>query len=162
MKNCCCGNATDAEILAKSAAIAAAAKGHEEKLIDVLTDVQAVANNGVAKDVAKVIANEMGIPLAKVYGVESFYAFFSEAPRGKNIIRMCKSAPCHVKGAKEVLAAFEEALGIKCGETTPDGKFTLETCECLGICQMSPAVLINDKVYGELTPAKVKEVIALY
>ena len=157
-----CVKPTDPAILAKVAAIAAPYKGREEKLIRVLREAQAVANNAVAKDVAQVVAAEMGLPLVKVYGVVTFYAMFSTEPRGKNVVRMCKSAPCHVKGAKEVLSAFESELGISCGETTADGKFTLETCECLGICDVSPAVMINDIVHGNLTPATVKNVIAGY
>ena len=156
------GNAcpTAKGVLEQVAVIAAAHKGHPEDLISVLREVQNVADNAIAEDVAVTVANEMDIPLAKVYGVVTFYAMFSTEPRGKNIIRMCKSAPCHVKGAAQVLEAFENELGIKYGETTPDGKFTLETCECLGICHLSPAALINDEVYGELSASKVKEILA--
>ena len=157
-----CVKPTDPAILTRIAAIAAPYKGREEKLIQVLREAQAMASNAVAKDVAQVVAAEMGLPLTKVYGVVTFYAMFSTEPRGKNVVRMCKSAPCHVKGAKEVLSAFESALGISCGETTADGNFTLETCECLGICDVSPAVMINGTVYGDLTPDTVKNIIAKY
>jgi len=161
-KNCGCAIPTDPAILEKVAAIAAAYKGREDMLIQVLKDAQVVANNGIAADVAAVIAAEMGLPISKVYGVVTFYSMFSTQARGKYIIRMCKSAPCHVKGAKEVLKAMEEALGISVGETTPDGKFTLETCECLGICNVAPAIMINDDVHEKLTPETVKEVLAKY
>lgn len=161
-KNCGCAIPTDPAILEKVAAIAAPYKGREDMLIQVLKDAQVVANNGIAADVAAVIAAEMGLPISKVYGVVTFYSMFSTQARGQYIIRMCKSAPCHVKGAKEVLKAMEEALGISVGETTPDGKFTLETCECLGICNVAPAIMINDDVHEKLTPETVKEVLAKY
>lgn len=157
-----CNCSAKPAVLDKVAAIAAPYKGREDMLIHVLKEAQNVADNAIAKDVAAVIAKEMGLPLVKVYGVVSFYAMFSTECRGKYVIRMCKSAPCKVKGAGEVLKAFEKKLGISCGETTADCKFTLETCECLGICDISPAVMINDEIYGDLTPAKVKEIIAKY
>jgi len=158
----CSAKPTDPAVLAKVAALAAPYKGREDMLIQVLADAQKVADNAIAKDVAAVIAREMGLSLVKVYGVTTFYAMFSTNARGKYVIRMCKSAPCKVKGAEEVLKAFEAELQIACGETTADAKFTLETCECLGICDISPAVMINEEIYGNLTPAKVKEVIAKY
>ena len=163
-KNCYCEGtpSTDAAVLAKVAAIASPYKGRDDMLIQVLTDVQAVVNNSVPREVAEVIAHEMQIPLTRIYGVVSFYAMFSPNPRGKYVIRMCKSAPCHVQGAAAVMAAFETELGIASGETTADGKFTLENCECLGICDVSPAAMINDQVFTNLTPAKVKEVIAQF
>lgn len=83
-------------------------------------------------------------------------------PRGKYIIRMCKSAPCHVKGAKEIVRALEDLLHIKMGETTEDNRFTLEYCPCLGICEVSPAIMINEKTYGNLTPDSVRSIVKMY
>ncbi len=153
---------TAPEALAKVEQIASAYKGRADMLIQVLKDIQAVTNNTLNEDAAYLIANILGVPLVRVYEVATFYAFFGMKQRGQYVIRMCKSAPCHVKGAKEVLAAFETELGMKKGGTTQDGMFTLETCECLGICDQAPAALINEKVYGNLTPEKVKAVIADY
>ncbi len=153
---------TSPEILAKVEQIASAYKGNEDKLIQVLKDIQAVTNNTLNEDAAVLIANIIGVPLVRIYEVATFYAFFGMKQRGKYVVRLCKSAPCHVKGAEEVLTAFEKELGIKTGETTADGMFTLETCECLGICDQAPAALINEKVYGNLAPAKVKAVINEY
>jgi NADH-quinone oxidoreductase subunit E len=82
--------------------------------------------------------------------------------RGKNVIRICESAPCHVAGAAEVIAALEKELGIKMGETTLDGKFTLELCECVGQCQATPVITVNSKPYGDMTPEKVSGVLAEY
>jgi NADH-quinone oxidoreductase subunit E len=133
-----------------------------EGLVGFLLEKQAESGNAIDAKTAAALSKETGVPTAKIYGVTTFYAMFSNEKRGKNIIRICKSAPCHVKGAKAVMQAFEEALGVGFGQTTPDGKFTLETCECLGICDVSPAVMINDKVFGKLTPESVRALLATY
>ena len=104
----------------------------------------------------------MGIAQTHVYGFITFYAMLSVKPHGKYIVRMCKSAPCHVRGAQEIVLALEDQLNIKMGETTEDGRFTLEYCPCLGICDVSPAIMINDKTYGDLTPDSVREIIKRY
>lgn len=96
----------------------------------------------------EIIADGLGIPLSKVAGTAGFYSFLSSEKCGRYVIRMCKSAPCHVNGAAATLKALEDALGIKVGETTPDGKFTLQTDDCLGICDRAPAVMVNDEVFG--------------
>ncbi len=154
---------TDTAILAQVTKLASPYKGKEDMLIQVLKKVQTVVgHSSISKDVAIVVAEAMDIPLINVYEVASFYSMFATTPRGKNVIRVCKSAPCHVKGAAEVMEAISKALGVQFGETTPDEKFTLETCECLGICAVSPAMMINDDVYGELTPEKAVEIIKNY
>lgn len=155
---CCC--ATEQAILKKVASIAAKWRDRPDMLIPVLHEVQAVASNGIPKDVAATVSREMRVPLSQIYGVETFYAFYSTKKRGEVLIRLCKSAPCHVKGAKQVLEAFQKALGIKAGETTADGAFTLETCECIGACDVSPAALVDDTVYGNLSPESVCELIS--
>jgi NADH-quinone oxidoreductase subunit E len=133
-----------------------------EGLVGLLLDRQRASGNAIDAKTAAGVAKETGASTARVYGVTTFYAMFSNEARGEKLIRMCKSAPCHVKGAKAVLRAFEEALGVACGETTADGRFTLETCECLGICDVSPAVMINDEVFGNLTPEGVPGLLAKY
>lgn len=147
-------------ILEQVAAIASQWKDRPDMLIPVLHQVQEIAGNSIPKDVMETVAREMRIPASEISGVESFYSFFSKERRGKNIIRLCKSVPCHLNGNKAVLKAFEEVLGIKAGETTADGVFTLETCECIGACEVAPAALINDKVYGNLTPAKIEDLVS--
>lgn len=149
-----------ANILKQVAAVASQWKDRPDMLIPVLHQVQAIAGNSIPKDVMETVAREMRIPASEISGVESFYSFFSKEQRGKVIIRLCKSVPCHITGNKEVLATFEKVLGIKAGETTADGIFTLETCECIGACDVAPAALIDDTVYGNLTPAKVKELVS--
>ena len=113
-------------------------------------------------DAAKVIAREMGISLSQVYNFITFYAMLSTKPHGKFTVRICKSAPCHVNGASEVIHAIQNQLGIKMGETTEDGRFTLEYCPCLGLCDIAPTIMINNEVYGNLTAETAKDVIKMY
>ena len=102
----------------------------------------------------------MRIALSEICNVISFYAFFSKKKLGKFVIRLCDSAPCRVRGSKEVRMAFESALGIKGGETTKDGLFTLEICPCIGACDDAPAALIGDTVYGNLRPQDIPKLLS--
>jgi len=114
------------------------------------------------RNVLGYIAKKMNIPASTVYGVATFYSFFETAPVGEYVIRVCKSTPCHVQGAFSVLKALKRELGIKEGETTRDGKFTLEVTSCLGVCGVAPAMMINDVTYGNLNDERVREILALY
>ncbi|MBC7075967.1 MAG: NAD(P)H-dependent oxidoreductase subunit E [Syntrophomonadaceae bacterium] len=107
-------------------------------------------------------AKVFNIPAAEAYGVATFYSMFSTNSRGKNVIRICESAPCHVAGAAEVVAALERELGIKMGESTPDGLFALEFTECVGQCQATPVITINGKPYLDVSPAKIPGILAEY
>lgn len=129
-------------------------KNEPDQLMRILLDIQKIAFNAFPRDVAVIVSRITGIPEAKLYGFISFYAMFSPEPRGTYVVRMCKSAPCHVCGAVPVMEAIVRTLGIKPGETTKDGRFTLEYCQCLGVCESSPAILVNDKVYKNLTPGR--------
>lgn len=102
------------------------------------------------------------IPVADAYGVATFYSMFSVKVRGKNVIRICQSAPCHVNGAAEVVAALERELGVPMGESTGDGLFALEFTECIGQCQATPVITINGKPYFDITPAKIPAILAEY
>lgn len=113
-------------------------------------------------EVQKDVASGLDLPLAEVAGVVSFYAFFNTEPCGRYIIRMCKSAPCHLQAAAETLAAIKTALGIETGQTTPDGKFSLLTCECLGVCDRAPAVMVNDEVFGPILPGNAQKFLAQF
>ena len=152
---------TPSSKLVEVARIAAKYKGEPDKLMRVITEAQKVVS-AFSEDVTTVIAREMGLSLAHVYGFITFYAMLSTAPRGKYIVRMCKSAPCHVHGAVDIVKAMEDFLNIQVGETTEDGLFTLEYCNCLGICDISPAIMINDAIYGDLTPTSVKKILQRY
>lgn len=109
-----------------------------------------------------VAAEVFQIPLAKAYGVATFYSYFKVGERGRNVIRICESAPCHVAGADQVVAALENELGIKMGATTADGRFTLEFTECVGQCQATPAFTINSKPYTNVTPDQIKQILSAY
>jgi NADH-quinone oxidoreductase subunit E len=107
-------------------------------------------------------AKAFNVSTAEAYGVATFYSMFSVKPRGKNVIRICESAPCHVNGAVEVIAALERELGIKMDQTTTDGRFSLEFTECVGQCQATPVITINGKPYLDVSPAKISGIIAEY
>lgn len=107
-------------------------------------------------------AKVFNLPVSEAYGVATFYSMFSVKPRGKNVIRICESAPCHIAGAAEVVAALERELGVCMGESTSDGLFALEFTECVGQCQATPVITINGKPYFNVSPAKVPEILAEY
>ena len=147
--------------LVEVAKIAAPYRDRPEMLMKVIIRVQKIVP-AFSASVATVIAREMNIPQTQVYSFITFYAMLSVKTRGKYIIRMCKSAPCHINGAREVVKAIEDVLGIKAGETTEDKRFTLEYCPCLGIRDVSPAIMINEKTYGNLTPESAVAIIKKY
>jgi NADH-quinone oxidoreductase subunit E len=108
------------------------------------------------------IARELDVSTADVFGTASFYTFLDTIPRGKNIIRVCKTITCHMKGKDAVIAALEDLLKIKLGETTSDGRFSLLQANCLGWCHKGPVMLINDEIYPEINPQSAVEVIQEY
>lgn len=108
------------------------------------------------------IAKRLNIPIAKVYGVVTFYAQFHLTPRGKHIIRACQGTACHVRGGKTILQTLEDELGVKAGHTTQDLRFTLETVACIGACGLAPVMQINNDTHGRLTPEKIKAVLEKY
>jgi NADH:ubiquinone oxidoreductase subunit F (NADH-binding)/NADH:ubiquinone oxidoreductase subunit E len=132
------------------------------KVLPILHAVQNICGNWLPLEALQLVAKELDIPYGYLYGVMTFYTMYSVTPRGKYIIRMCESAPCHVNGAENILETLQEELGIKVGETTTDGLFTLEHTACLGTCEVSPAMQINEVVFGNLTAARVKEVLENY
>lgn len=113
-------------------------------------------------EVQELIAECLHIPTAKVYGVVSFYAFFTMTPKGKYPISVCLGTACYVRGAEKVLDAFKKELNLEVGQTTPDGKFSLTCLRCVGACGLAPVAMVGDKVYGRLTPDKVPGILAEY
>lgn len=113
-------------------------------------------------EVQTIISDAMSIPLEKVYGVATFYSQFSLYPKGKYRISVCLGTACYVKGSGDIYAKLEETLGIKGGECTPDGKFSLEACRCIGACGLAPVLTVNDDVYGRLTVDDVKDILSKY
>ena len=114
------------------------------------------------EEVQIIIAEELDIPLSEVYGVASFYAQFTTNPKVKYQISVCLGTACYVKGAADVLTAIEKNLGIQPGGITPDGKFSLDACRCVGACGLAPVMMINDEVYGRLTPDKIAPILEKY
>ena len=113
----------------------------------------------IPRDIQKVIANGLGVSIARVNGVVSFYAQFSEEPKGKNIIGVCLGTACYVKGAQDILDKIGSKLEIKPSETTKDGKFTLEQTRCVGACSLAPVMMVNDEAHGKLDSSKATDVI---
>lgn len=118
--------------------------------------------NYLPQEAISEVARVFGISEAQAYGVATFYSYLSVKPRGKYIIRMCESAPCHIAGADEVVKAIEKELGIKVGETTADGKFTLELTECIGQCQATPVITVNSEPIFNVTPEQVPEILGSF
>ncbi len=114
------------------------------------------------EEVQNFIAKEMDIPVGDVYGVATFYAQFNLEPKGKYTIGLCLGTACYVKGSQKVLERLEKELGISAGKTTEDGKFTLSATRCLGACGLAPVMMINDDVYGSLTPEQIPGILAKY
>jgi NADP-reducing hydrogenase subunit HndA len=113
-------------------------------------------------EVQTIISDKTGIPLEKIYGVVTFYAQFSLYPKGKYKISVCLGTACYVKGSGDIYDKLIEKLGIQGGECTPDGKFSLEACRCVGACGLAPVMTINDDVYGKMTVDKIDEILAKY
>ena len=108
------------------------------------------------------VAEGLDIPLSEVYGVSTFYSFFTLNPKGKYQISVCLGTACYVKGAADVLDAVEKKLGISPGGITKDGLFSLDACRCIGACGLAPIMMINEDVYGRLTPAQVGPILDQY
>jgi NADH:ubiquinone oxidoreductase subunit E len=114
------------------------------------------------KSVQEAVAESLKIPSAKVYGTVTFYSYFTMEPRGKHPISICMGTACYVKGADKVLKEFEKKLGIKNGQTTADGKFSMNTLRCIGACGLAPVIMIGEKVYGSVKPEEVQGIINGY
>jgi len=136
-------------------------KNKEGILIPLLQEVQNKLGY-LSKETVRYIANKIDITPATIFGVITFYTQFRTEPIGKNIIRICHGTACHVAGAPTISDAIYDELKIEKNGTTEDLKFTVEEVACLGCCSLAPAMMINDKTYGRLTPDKVREIISNY
>lgn len=114
------------------------------------------------REVQEFIANKLDIPVSKVYGVVTFYSFFTMEKKGKYVINVCLGTACFVRGADKILKEFENKLGIKNGETTEDGRFTLSSLRCVGACGLAPVVQVNGKTYGNATVETVSQILEEY
>ncbi|MBP2649710.1 MAG: hndA [Firmicutes bacterium] len=135
----------------------------KERLLSILLEIQkASGHNSVDEAWAKIVAQELHLPLTKVYNVLTFYAMFSTKHRGKYVIEICKSTPCKVTKSDEIVQMFEEELGINISETTPDNLFTLMHTGCVGACDIGPVAKIGERIYGNLTKEKISNIVSLY
>lgn len=156
-----CAACGTAEQLEKLKAVIASSKDTPGCLMHILQEAQGIYGF-LPIEVQKVIAEGLGISLSEVYGVVTFYSQFSLTPKGKNRISVCLGTACYVKGSDKILAEIEKELGIKCGECTADGLFSIDSCRCVGACGLAPVMMIGDEVYGKLTPEKVKGILDSY
>ena len=133
----------------------------QDELIPILNDVNREIGYlpGEALDE---LSRLLKVPKSQLFSVASFYRLLSTKPRGKHVLQFCESAPCHVAGGREVWLAIKEALKINENETTPDGKWTLITTSCLGVCGVGPVMMIDDDVIGNVDPKQVPEILARY
>lgn len=136
-------------------------KGGQGVLMQTLHEAQSIFGY-LPIEVQKFISEEMGIPMAEIYGVATFYTQFSIEPKGKHTIGVCLGTACYVKGSQLVLDKISKELGISVGNTTDDNQFTLEATRCLGCCGLAPVMMIDDEVYGKVDPKKIPEIIAKY
>ena len=113
-------------------------------------------------EVQELVANEMNVSVAHVYGVVTFYSFFSMTPKGEHPISICMGTACYVRGAEKVLDEFKKLLAVKVGDTTPDGKFSLSCLRCVGACGLAPVVTVGEKVYGRVAPEDVQGILNEY
>lgn len=113
-------------------------------------------------EVQKIISDDMGVPMEKIYGVATFYSMFNLQPKGEYQISVCLGTACYVKGSGAIFDKLKEKLDIGGGECTPDGKFSLDACRCIGACGLAPVMMINDEVYGKLTVEELDGILAKY
>jgi NADH:ubiquinone oxidoreductase subunit E len=138
-------------------------KPTQDSLLNILHDLQNNnPENYITTEAMDLVARYLNMTKSSVYGVVDYYSMLSLKPRGKYIIRVCISPVCHIKKANGMISHLEKVLGINAGETTSDKLFTLEVAECLGQCQEAPSMMINEKVYNNITEARIQEIIALY
>ena len=141
--------------------ICAEFENKESELINVLHKVQGKLGY-LPAEVQEVVAKELKTSIARVYGVVTFYSFFTMIPKGEFPISICMGTACYVRGAEQVLSEFKRQLKVEVGESTPDGLFSLNCLRCVGACGLAPVVTVGEKVYGRVAPTQVKEIIADY
>lgn len=155
-KKCCCKG-----VLKEAEEVVSDIGGTKDRIIPLLQEIQR-RRGYLAEDLVNAVADVTGIKPAEFFSVGTFYSQFRFTPLGKNIVKLCKGTACFVAGADSLIDEAESYLGIKSGETTPDKLFTLEIVSCLGCCSLAPVVMINGKVYGKMTRARLKELLEEY
>ena len=157
-EDCCRDNALFAELRK----VIEQKKDLEQPLIEILREAQEIFGY-LPEEVQSFIADEMRIPLGEVYGVVTFYNFFSMKPRGKFVVNVCTGTACYVKGAPRLVQMLSDELGVELGETTPDKQFTLSSVRCVGACSLAPVFVIGEDTYGRIENRdKLKEILSKY
>ena len=136
-------------------------KDEKTPLMMILSDIQKEFGY-IPLEVQELISEQIGVPVAEIYGVVTFYSFFSLNPKGKYVIGVCLGTACYVKGSQQVIDKFSEIIGIKAGETSKDGLFTLDALRCIGACGIAPALTINGKVYPKVAVSDVPGIVEEY
>ena len=154
-----CCNQADQEKYAELKKFIDSLPTQKGELIRVLHRAQGIFGY-LPREVQVFVAREMEVPVSKVYGVVSFYSYFTMKPKGKYEISVCMGTACYVRGAESVLEELRNKLGIEPGETTEDGKFSLRSLRCVGACGLAPVMMVGDKVYGRVTPDMVDTILA--
>jgi len=132
-----------------------------DELIPILNDVNRSLGYLPAQALDE-ISRRLRVPKSQLFAVSSFYRMFSTKPRGRHVIQFCESAPCHVVGGRQVWQSLIDLLDLESGETSPDGKWTLVTTSCLGVCGVGPVFIIDDDIYGNVAPGQIAEILARY
>jgi NADH:ubiquinone oxidoreductase subunit E len=127
----------------------------------ILNEVQSQVGH-ISKPMQNYFAEKLRVPLKDIFGVVTFYSFFTMKPRGKHRVAFCLGTACYVSGSEKVIEKAQRILGVKLGETTPDRQFTIEPCRCIGACSQAPAVLVDDNVHGRNSPDKIAGVLRRY
>ena len=135
--------------------------GGQGKLIELLKEAQGKFGY-VSEEVMMELSQSLRIPLNEVYGVASFYSFLSTEPSGRNVIRICQSLPCYLEHCQIIIESVEKEIGIKPGETTPDGRFSFQLTNCIGLCDGAPAMMVNDDIHVDLIPEKISQILKNY
>jgi NADH:ubiquinone oxidoreductase subunit E len=161
VKHCACQSETDQEKLERISEVIEEYKDKEGSLIQILHLAQGIYGY-LPLILQQFIAAKLDLPLSKIYGVATFYSFFSTKPRGEYTIKVCLGTACYVRGGKKILERLRDILGIAVGETTSDGKFTLEVMRCIGACGLAPAITINDQVFKQVNPDKLQSLLEKY
>lgn len=156
-----CEGCNGCKIDEKLEKIAKKYKNVEGGIISALHEVQDTYGY-ISSTAQRYLSKELNVPMSEIYGIITFYSRFSLVPKGKYNIQVCMGTACYVKGSEKVLNRFKEKLGIKEGETTSDGKFSIESVRCIGACGLAPAIVINEEVYGKMDEKKVDELIEKY
>ncbi len=156
-----CNCATDEQDFSEIGNVIELYKDKEGNLIQILHAAQQIYGY-LPLELQEFIADSLNLPLSKVTGVVSFYSFFSTKPRGRHTVRVCLGTACYVRGGKKIVEALQKSLGVEIGDTTEDGKFTFEVARCIGACGLAPAMMIDEKVYKQVTPQKLGAILAEY